>query len=93
MRTIERSTAFRRDYKREARGQYRATLDEELLPVLLALASDEPLDARFRDHALSSNWNGCRECHIRPDLLLIYGKPEEETLWLARLGSHSELFG
>ncbi|HUX28120.1 MAG TPA: type II toxin-antitoxin system YafQ family toxin [Candidatus Acidoferrales bacterium] len=93
MRTIERSSIFRRDYKREAKGQHRATLDEDLVPVLTALANDKPLEARQRDHVLSGDWSGYRECHVKPDLLLIYRKPDEETLWLARLGSHSELFG
>lgn len=44
------------------------------------------------DHGLSGEWNGYRECHIKPDLLLIYKKPDQFTLRLARLGSHSELF-
>lgn len=77
MRTIDRSSAFKRDYKREAKGQHRATLDDMLKPVLLALATDQPLDAR---------------CHIRPDLLLVYRKSDSDALRLARIGSHSELF-
>ena len=93
MRTIDRSSVFRRDYKREARGQHRANLDEALVPVLTALASDEFLEPRHRDHELSGDWRGYRECHVKPDLLLIYKKPNKDTLWLARLGSHSELFG
>jgi mRNA interferase YafQ len=93
MRTIERSSAFKRDYKREAKGQHRHTLDESLSPVLLALATDQPLDPRCRDHDLSGNWAGYRECHVKPDLLLIYRKSADELLRLARLGSHSELFG
>jgi mRNA interferase YafQ len=93
MRTIERSSAFRRDYKREARGQHRATLDENLVPIIESLANDEPLEARHRDHELSGDWSGYRECHVKPDLLLIYQKTDQDTLRLARLGSHSELFG
>jgi mRNA interferase YafQ len=93
MRTIERSTAFKRDYKRESRGQHRATLDTDLILVLEALANDKPLEPRHRDHELSGDWSGYRECHVKPDLLLIYRKPDNETLRLARLGSHSELFG
>jgi mRNA interferase YafQ len=93
MRTINRSTAFKRDYKREANGQHRATLDDALKPVLVALATDLPLDARYRDHDLSGDWAGYRECHVKPDLLLIYRKSDSDTLRLARLGSHSELFG
>ncbi|HRP26088.1 type II toxin-antitoxin system YafQ family toxin [Thauera sp.] len=93
MRTIDRSSAFKRDYKREAKGQHRATLDEVLKPVLVALATDQPLDVRYRDHDLSGDWAGYRECHIKPDLLLIYRKSDSGFLRLARLGSHSELFG
>lgn len=93
MRTIDRSSAFKRDYKRESKGRHRATLDDALKPVLLALATDQPLDAHCRDHDLSGNWAGYRECHVKPDLLLIYRKSNSDTLRLARLGSHSELFG
>lgn len=93
MRTIDRSTAFRRDYKREAKGQHRANLDEALKAVLSALANDLTLDTRYRDHDLSGNWFGYRECHVKPDLLLIYRKVGDDILRLARLGSHSELFG
>jgi mRNA interferase YafQ len=93
MRTIERASAFKRDYKRESKGQHRATLDADLLPVLAALVNDQTLEPKHRDHELSGDWGGYRECHIQPDLLLIYRKPDAETLRLARLGSHSELFG
>jgi mRNA interferase YafQ len=93
MRTIERATAFKRDYKREAKGRHRATLDTDLRLILLALANDEVLAPRYRDHDLIGNWAGCRECHIKPDLLLIYQKTDDAMLVLARLGSHSELFG
>jgi len=93
MRTIERSTAFKRDYKRESKGQQRDALDTDWMPVLLALANDQPLQPRHHDHELSGDWRVYRECHVKPDLLLIYRKPDSETLWLVRLGSHSELFG
>ena len=91
MRTIERSTLFKRDYKRESKA--RTTLDDDLQPALVALATDTPLDPRYRDHGLSGDWAGYRDCHIKPDLVLIYAKPDGATLRLARLGSHSEVFG
>jgi len=50
-----------------------------------------PLEPRHRDHALTGNFQGLRDCHIRPDLVLIYAKPSPEILHLVRLGSHSEL--
>ncbi len=92
MRTIERSSAFKRDYKREAKGPHRNTLDPTLSAVLLALAADQPLDARHRDHNLGGDWSGYRECHVKPNLLLIYRKSGSDLLRLARFGSHSELF-
>jgi len=79
--------------KREARGLHRVTLDDVLVPVLIALAGDQTLESRLRDHDLSGDWAGYRECHVKPDLLLIYRKTENDLLRLARLGSHSELFG
>ena len=91
MRTIRQTTAFKRDLKREFKGQHRKRLAENFLQVIESLASDQPLEERYRDHALSNNWQGFRDCHIRPDLILIYAKPDEETLELIRLGSHSEL--
>jgi mRNA interferase YafQ len=91
MRTIEWSTAFKRDYKRVSKGQGRLALEAALGQVVAALAEDRPLDARNRDHDLSGDWAGYRECHLKPDLLLIYRK-SDDTLKLARLGSHRELF-
>ncbi len=93
MRTIERSTAFKRDFKREARGQHRKTLDAVLEAALMALILDQQLAPRYRDHELGGQWQGYRDCHIKPDLVLIYRKPDPDTLLLARLGSHSEVFG
>ena len=92
MRTIERSSAFKRDYKRATASRHRNSLDMVLSAVVTALAGDRQLDLRHHDHALSGDWAGYRECHIKPDLLLIYRKTGDDLLRLARLGSHSELF-
>jgi mRNA interferase YafQ len=89
MRTIDFSAQFRRDFKREVRGN-NATLLAELLPVLVALVSDQPLAPKYKDHPLTSP-KGVRDCHVRPDLVLLYEKPSHDTLLLIRLGSHSEL--
>lgn len=91
MRTIERTTAFKRDFKREAKGRHRGILDTELRLVIMALATDEPLEPRHRDHALSNDWKDYRDCHVKPDLVLIYRLIGDDRLILARLGSHSEL--
>ena len=92
MRRIERATAFRRDFRRESKAQHGAKLYEDLAAIIAVLASDAQLDPRLRDHALSGDWQGYRECHVKPDLLLIYRKTDDDLLRLARLGSHSELF-
>ena len=92
MRTIRYTSRFNRDYKREHGGRYRTTLDDALIEVVKLLADDKPLAPRNYDHPLSGNWKDHRDCHIKPDLVLIYRKPDAETLELVRLGSHSELF-
>jgi mRNA interferase YafQ len=91
MRTTSRTSRFKKDYKREARGQRRETLDADLLEVASLLASDLPLPEKFRDHAMTGEWIDHRDCHIKPDLVLIYRVPDSERLELVRLGSHSEL--
>jgi mRNA interferase YafQ len=94
MRTIERSSSFKRDYKRvKATPRHAKDLDSLLTEVLASLLTDQALPESKRDHALTGDWVGYRECHIKPDLLLIYRKPDADTLRLARLGSHSALFG
>ena len=91
VRTIERTHRFKRDYRREARGPHRAGLEERLAAVVHALATDAPLESRHHDHALGGSWTDFRDCHLRPDLVLIYQKPDAETLRLVRIGSHAEL--
>ena len=91
MRKIERTGQFKRDYKREAKGQHRLVLDDALLTVLKLLIADKPVPAKYRDHPLSGDWADHRDCHIKPDLVLIYRVPDGETLQLVRIGSHSEL--
>lgn len=89
MRAIERTTRFKRDYRRKKKTD--RALDEVLLPLIGRLAADADLSERLHDHALSGEWKGYRDCHVKPDLVLIYGK-DKNTLTLVRLGTHSELF-
>ncbi|MDL2226847.1 type II toxin-antitoxin system YafQ family toxin [Deltaproteobacteria bacterium OttesenSCG-928-M10] len=91
MRTIERTGKFRRDYRREAKTYGMEQLNEALIFVLRALCLDQPLAVKYQDHPLTGDWDKHRDCHIKPDLILIYQKPDQETLRLVRLGSHSEL--
>ena len=91
MRTIDRTNQFKRDYKRELKGQHRATLESDLVEVLKVLVSDVHLAERYLDHALAGDWKDHRDCHIKPDLVLVYRKPDDDRLQLVRIGSHSEL--
>lgn len=90
VREIERTTRFKKDYKREMKGQYRSSLERELNLVLEKLLGNIPLPDKFRDHQLGGEWMGARDCHIKPDLVLIY-EITDDKLILRRLGSHSEL--
>ena len=92
MRRINRTRSFRRDYRREKRGQYGRNLDDQLEAVLELLVDDQPLPPRYKDHPMRGNRAGERNCHIRPDLVLVYTKPGATDLNLLRLASHSELF-
>ena len=91
MLEINYGSRFKKDYKRVIKRP--GHKPELLTEVLRMLAAEEPLPAKYRDHALSGNYIGYRECHILPDWLLIY-KIEDDTLTLVltRTGSHSDLF-
>ena len=91
MRTVDRTNQFKRDYKRESKGQHRATLEGDLVEVVKLLANNLPLVERYHDHALTGDWKDFRDCHIKPDPVLIYRKPDDERLQLVRIGSHNEL--
>jgi mRNA interferase YafQ len=91
MRTIKYASRFKRDYRREKSGVLGKKLDALLNETVEYLLADKPLPARYVDHALVGEWKDHRDCHIRPDLVLIYRKLEDNVLELARLGSHSEL--
>ena len=88
MRQITYTSHFKRDFKKRSREK---GLEDLLHETIECLAAGEPLDQKFRDHPLKGGYAGCRECHLKPDLLLIYVQSDEE-LRLIRLGSHSEVF-
>jgi mRNA interferase YafQ len=91
MRTIKFTGRFKRDYRREQSGVLGKRLDSLLMEAVNLLAVDAQLPASYVDHALVGEWKDHRDCHIRPDLILIYRKPDADSLELVRLGSHSEL--
>ncbi len=78
-----------KDFERDIR-KFKITTN--LVEVLACLSRRETLPKRYRDHALTGNWQGWRDCHIKLDLVLIY-RVDDEILYLARLNTHSELFG
>ncbi|MFN7095494.1 MAG: type II toxin-antitoxin system YafQ family toxin [Burkholderiales bacterium] len=92
MRLIESSSAFKRDFKRESKGRYKKTLELTFVGVIQKLANDIALEPQYKNHPLIGEWSEFWECHIKPDLLLIYKKVDIDRLLLARIGSHSELF-
>jgi mRNA interferase YafQ len=91
MRRIERTNAFKRDYKRIKATPKHRNIDNLVPEVLHLLKTDTPLPPKYCDHPLTGEWKDHRDCHIKPDVVLIYRKPEAEVLQLVRLGSHSEL--
>jgi mRNA interferase YafQ len=91
MRTIRYTNRFKRDYRRERSGVLGKKLNGLLMEAVNLLAADKPLPQRYVDHPLAGEWNDHRDCHIRPDLVLIYRKPDPDSLELVRIGSHSEL--
>lgn len=90
-RNVRYTKRFKRDYRREQSGIHSKKLDALLMEVVDLLAADAALPRRNFDHPLTGEWSDHRDCHIRPDLVLIYRKPDADSLELVRLGSHSEL--
>ena len=91
MRTIRQVSRFKKDLKREMKGRHAKTLASDLSNIVQMLAEDRPLPVSYRDHALTGEWADHRDCHLKPDLVLIYAKFDDDELTLVRLGSHSEL--
>jgi mRNA interferase YafQ len=88
MNRVHSSTAFEKDVERLIK---RKKDMEKLKSVIRTLVRGEKLDPIYKDHKLAGNYYGCRDCHIEPDWLLIY-KFNEDTLFLIRTGTHSDLF-
>ncbi len=90
MLTIKYHTLFKKDFKRIKKRGYDISRLEKVIELL---ANEVPLPEQFKDHNLTGNYNGFRECHIAPDWLLIYQVNNNElVLVLSRTGSHSDLF-
>ncbi|EEQ64059.1 addiction module toxin, RelE/StbE family [Helicobacter pullorum MIT 98-5489] len=86
--SITFSKQFKKDFKK-------INKDDKIIlkNIVDKLANDETLEAKYKDHALKGNYIGFRECHIKPDLLLIYRKRDDILeLYLASLGNHNNIF-
>lgn len=89
MRNLIREKQFKKDYKKVSKSG-RHSIDD-FLKVINLLIHDQELPEKYRDHSLIGDYVGFRECHIKPDWLLIY-KKVDDNLILGRTGSHNELF-
>ena len=89
MHILDYSTQFKKDFKKITKMPIPDII--EVGSVISILQKGLILEAKVVDHPLSGNWNGFRDCHIKPDLVLIY-RIHKNTLQLARIGSHTKLF-
>lgn len=89
---MSREIILQSQFKRDLKKRFLELATVEWAEVLGYLVNDVPVPDKYRDHPLVNDKNGYRDCHIKPDLVLIYGK-KENALILVRLGSHSEIFG
>lgn len=81
-------------FKKDLKLAYKRNLNLDLLSKVIKMLQNEiPLPEQYRDHALTGDYSGFRECHIQPDWLLVYRTEKSELiLMLARTGTHSDLF-
>ncbi|AZL86675.1 type II toxin-antitoxin system YafQ family toxin [Aliivibrio salmonicida] len=89
MYNLEYSTQFKKDFKKITKMPISNII--EVGNIISKLQRNETLDPKNVDHSLTGNWSGFRDCHIKPDLVLIY-RIFDGQLQLARIGSHSDLF-
>lgn len=80
-------------FKRDAKKLITHLMTPEWAEAINCLCKDLPLPEKYSDHALVGEWKDFRDCHIKPDVVLIYLKKNDDILQLVRLGSHSDLFG
>ena len=90
MKTLKTSSQYRKDLKRY---KHQPSKLEALRTVLEMLANEQPIPAEYQPHKLLGEYEGCLECHVQGDFLLIWIDEKQDIIELVRLGSHSELFG
>ena len=91
MLEIYQTSSFKKDRKRELKHPNNKDLDLRIVEIVLLLTNKNPVPRRFKLHRLKGNYSGYLECHVKPDLLMIF-RIETKRVYLYRLGSHSNLF-
>lgn len=86
---VKPTTRFKKDYKRYKHDVEKIKLLESIVKLL---ENEQEIPSKFKPHPLTGNYHGCMECHVGNDFLLIWRNPEDNIIYLVRLGSHSELF-
>lgn len=90
MKKLFPSSQYKKDYKRYRNNPKKVAALKEVLKLLV---KEEPIPQKYYPHPLHGNYEGCIECHIQGDFLLIWVDPKSDIIELVRLGTHSELFG
>lgn len=90
MNSFDLTSQYKRDVKKQSPSLFSSP---EWLEVMTCLTNNIPMSEARKDHALNGKWQDFRECHIKPDLLLVYKKLANGVIQLARLDSHSAIFG
>ena len=91
MLEIYQTSSFKKDRRRELKNPNNKDLDLRVVEILFLLINQKPVPSRFKLHRLKGNYSGYLECHVKPDLLMIF-RIETKRVYLYRLGSHSNLF-
>lgn len=90
MKRLFPSTQYKKDYKRYRNNPQKVAALKSVLDIL---SNEQPIPSKYQPHPLHGQYNGCIECHIQGDFLLIWVDPQSDIIELVRLGTHSELFG
>lgn len=89
MKKIKKSTKFKKDFKKYKNDPIKIA---KILDFVEILTEEKVIPSHYKAHYLKGNYKGCLECHIEGDLLIIWIDPNDDTIILERLGSHSDLF-
>ncbi len=89
MKKIKKSTKFKKDFKKYKNDPIKV---DKILDFIEILIEEKEIPAHYKTHYLKGDYKGCLECHLEGDLLIIWIDPNDDTIYLERVGSHAELF-